>query len=319
MNKTFIIVSIILIGLLGFIIYKQNIIFHNQNDIQQSFVEQKRLNDDIVRSFEKYATRNDINELIKNDNLNINEITKDLNQLGAKINSYNQISVISNGQVASNISSSSINPNNLQLTIPDQFGYLHNKQNLDLFEKFQDANVPIGSTSFSAWQDKPWSFNILARKYNVSTVIGTDENGRNYSYNKFEIDVNGKQYPVRIDKSTITQIFPHSSFTFWNPRLFATGGGSVDISHPAGSANVGGVVGIMSYGKLKTLPDISVLQLGAVYQSQSKNVAVIINPINFNLHNMLKTDMVQNTYLGPSLQLDTSSNIYGGLNISVGF
>jgi hypothetical protein len=100
-----------------------------------------------------------------------------------------------------------------------------------------------------------------------------------------------------------------------------TGGGGINFAQlpVQGSANAGIVLGIMSYGRYKTNPDISVLQLGAGYQTGTGNATVILNPVAFNIGHLVNTTLINNTYFGPSLQLDTKGKFLGGLNLTIGF
>ena len=86
-----------------------------------------------------------------------------------------------------------------------------------------------------------------------------------------------------------------------------------------GSANAGVTLGIMSYGQFKTTPDISLLQVGLVYETGSQKPAAIINPVSFNVGGLMPKGLANNTYLGPSLQVDLTGNVLVGGNVSIGF
>ena len=75
----------------------------------------------------------------------------------------------------------------------------------------------------------------------------------------------------------------------------------------------------MSYGTTKVSPAISILQLGVGYETGTQKVAGILNPISFNFGGLLPKGIIDNSYIGPSFQMDTAGHIYGGANISVGF
>lgn len=86
------------IGLLCFLIYKQFQLSDQQYEIQTSLIEQKKLADGIVRAQSQYASKEDIEALAKNNNLNLKEIEKDLDKFRADIASINIVTVRSNGQ-----------------------------------------------------------------------------------------------------------------------------------------------------------------------------------------------------------------------------
>ena len=63
----------------------------------------------------------------------------------------------------------------------------------------------------------------------------------------------------------------------------------------------------MSYGKFKNQPDFVFLQLGAGYNTVSKNIGLFFNPFSYNLGNHIP--LIKNTYIGPSLQIDQDKDI----------
>lgn len=325
LNKILIFAGItVLLGLFGFTIYKLNEISNRQIAIETKIVAQKELVDGIMRSQNQYATKDDIDKFIKDNGVNLKAIKDDLDNLHAEISSVNVILVNSQGQHGTHIPSTGgggINPNPINPNNPDPFGYMKKEQVLALNEKFADMNVPIGKVGFSAWQEKPWSFSILPRQYKVVNVVGTDENQRNYFYNKFTVNVDNKDYDIKITTAETKQEFPEAKFSFWSPRLFLTAGGGINLTQAPiqGSANAGVTLGIMSYGQFKTNPAISILQVGIGYQTGTQRPAAILNPVNFNIGGLLPKGLANNTYIGPSLQLDTAGTIVTGGNLSLGF
>jgi hypothetical protein len=213
------------------------------------------------------------------------------------------------------------NPNPVDPANPDPFGYMQRQQSLAISEQFQGLSIPFGSVGFSAWQEKPWNIDIFAREYHVNTVVGKDENGRSHFYNKFSIKTNGQEYEVPITTAISQQTLPEPKWYWWNPQLFLTAGGSINVTElPVnGTFNAGMTFGFMSWGKFRYAPDISVLQAGVGYSSNSNEFAVIINPVAFNIGNAVDADILGNTYLGPSLQVTHTGNVFAGTNLSIGF
>lgn len=317
--------AVLVIGILGFIVFKQVENSNRQIAIQTELVAQKQLIDGVVRSSAQWTTKDDMDKFIKDSGVNLKAIQDDLNSLNAQITAANNVVVTSVGQKTGNLPSTGTGPSNPNPTVdpknPDPFGYSAKEQDLALNEDFGTLKAPIGTVGFSAWQKTPWNIDIKPREYHVVSVIGTDENQRMYVENKFTLKVDNKNYDIPIKSAATEQIYPTAKFSWWNPRLFLTVGGGVNLTKAPiqGSANAGLTVGIMSYGQYKTTPAISILQLGVVYETGTQRPAVVINPVNFNIGGILPKGLVDNTYLGPSLQMDTAGNVIAGANVSVGF
>jgi hypothetical protein len=308
-----------------FIIYKQMEISARQEAIEKQVVAQKELADNIMRSVSQYATKHDLESFAKDSNVNLEAIKKDLDSLNANLTAINHVLVSSRNQVVIGSGSSGTTPNPKPKPIdpnnPDPYGYTKNRQVIELSEQFDNTKVPIGNVGFSAWQEKPWDYTIYARQYKLTTVIGTDEDQRHYVYNKFTISSNNKDYDVKIEQSKTLEQYPEAKFRFWNPKLHMNVGGGVQVSTipPRGDASAGLSLGIMSYGKYRKSPDLSILQLGVGYQFDSQRPYVSVNPINYNVGKLLPGNIANNTYFGPTVQVNTAGNVLLGAGLSVGF
>lgn len=344
-SKIILIISgILLLSAVGFIIYQQFEMKAMQTQINSSLVAQQTLLDGITRSSAQYVTKQDLDAFAQQNNVNLATIQQNVSTLNATISGMNQVVANSSAQTGNNLPSTGTTPNptptpsptvscnGQQIPCPntDPYGYQSNQQTLQLNEDFTQpaataggtpstTQVPIGSASFSAWQKAPWSVNILPRTYDITNVLATDPTGKQYVYNQFSISADGKSYTVPITTAKFVQQYPSATFSFWNPRLFLTAGGGVDVTHLGGSGNAGVALGIMSYGQTKPSPSISVLQVGAVYETGTQRPALVLNPISFNLKGLLPTGLVDNTFVGPSVQVDTAGNVFGGLNLDIGF
>lgn len=316
------IVTIVLICMGGFLVYKQIETAQRLDDIQKSVVETKQLVDNISRAQAQYASKEDMEAFAKQQNINIDAIKKDLDSLNAQVKAIGALTVVSHGQTGNNIPSTGQTPNPNPGTVDpstDPFGYLRNTQHLAINEKFANVEVPFGTVGFSAWKDKPWDINIPERKYKVTSVLGQDENGRHYSYSKFAIQTGDKTYDVKIDENKFLEEYPQEKFHWFNPRLYMFANGGIGISETPikGEVTPGVSLGIMSYGKTRTNPSLSILQLGAGYGVVNKSVELSISPIQYNLGNVLP--LVKNTYIGPTIQINTKGNVTPGMGLSVGF
>lgn len=324
-HNLFIITLVIaLISALGFIIYKQIEISQKQELIESQIVEQKQLVDGIMRSQSSWATKEDVESFVKSNNVNLEAIKEDLDKLNAKITAVNVILASSKPQHGTHIPTTpgpNTNPNPVDPKNPDPYGYLNQQQVLELEEDFSSIKVPIGTVGFSAWQKEPWNIDIDGREYKVTTVQGLDKDGKTLFYNKVTVKVKDKEYDIPITTAITKQVIPEAEWSWWNPKVFLTAGGSINVTElPVnGTFNAGLTFGFMSYGKFNATPDISILQAGVGYSSNDSEFAVIINPVAFNIGNAADTDILKNTYIGPSVQITHTGEVFTGANISVGF
>lgn len=316
-----IVITLLVIIGIGFIIFKQNEIAKKQDTIENQILQQKELSDNIIRSQNKFSTKEDLEKFISQNNLSLKVIEDDLEKINAKLTFVNVATVKSVGQVDANLPSTSQGvPNNSEVTSCDPHNYMKVEQKLSLNEEFSNTKVPFGEVGFSAWQSKPWSVNIKPREYRSVNVVGTDENERVYVYNKFSVLVDNKEFNIKISKAETKQEYPEAKFSFFNPKLFLSTSGAINLTKAPvqGSVNLGLAVGIMSYGKSKLNPDISVLQLGAGYETGTQSPSLVVKPINFNIGGLFPGKVISNTYVGPSIQVDTKGNVLAGAGLSVG-
>jgi hypothetical protein len=278
--------GVLLVGALGFIIFKQIENSNRQLAIESHLVEQKQLIDGIVRSQSQWTTKEDLSKFITDSGVNLKAIKADLDKLHAEVNAVNVITAASQGQQVTNIPTTHpgpVNPNPVDPKNPDPFGYMQRQQNLDLNENFASLKVPLGTVGFSAWQEKPWSIDIKAREYKVASVVGTDEDQRMYFYNKFTVSVDNKDYEIPIKTATTKQEYPEAKFSWLNPRLYLGVEGSVGLNPVQGEFTPSANIQIMSYGKYKKQPDFSILQVGAGYGVISKRPQVLVMPVSYNI------------------------------------
>jgi len=317
--------SCVLVGALVFMVYKQKEMADRQLAIQTQVVNQKELIDNIARSSNQYATKDDIDKFISDNGLNLKAIQDDLDSLKASISAVNVISVNSSGQHVSHVPSTGIgavNPNT-SVNIPDTYGYLKKAQLLDLHEDFGKIQVPIGQVGFSAWQKDPWTYSVLPRDYKITNVIGTDDQQRSYVYNKFTVTVNKKDYQVDITSAETKQEYPDPKWSFWNPKLFISiGGGPSFATQPVSGSIVSGQVtpslnfGFVSYGRYKTTPDLSFAQVGVGVGVIDKRPQFTLTPVAYNIGKNLP--FISNTYIGPSVGVGTSGSVSVLANLIIG-
>lgn len=295
--------------------------------IETSMVESKQIGEGIIRSQGKYASREDLERIIKEQNLNLEAIKKDLEKFQAKPTAVNTFHVRSSGFSGSNLASTESTPNPEPVpsggSVKDKFKYLENTQWLKLNEPFSDGTqVPMGRAGFSAWREKPWDLEIKPRSYYSTTVLGQDAEGRHYAHSQFQIEVDGKTYTVPVADAKLVEEVPSASFSF-NPRLYlGVDGGAVRRNdntmnpiHAELLPNIG--IGLFSYGKTKTNPEWSFPTIGVGYASQSETVAIHVAPVNYNVGQVLP--LIENLHLGPSISVDFNGTvgIYVGARVGL--
>lgn len=323
--------GLLFIGALILIIYNQQQLKTQQLAIQTQIVQQQQLVDGIVRSQSQWATKDDISKFADANGVNLKAIQDNLKTLNAQVSSINVISTSSLPQNATNVPSTGTgasNPNPTQPGVckdgtkcPDQdpFGYQKKEQDLAINENFPNLQVPFGTVGFSAWQQNPWTVKVAQRDYNVSTIVGTDENERQYFYNKFSVSVDGKNYDIPIKSATTKQQYPSATWSWWNPRLLMGVDGGLNINRVTGELVPHVDLGIMSYGQYKTTPDFSILEVGVGYGAINKTGELVITPVAYNIGKKLFSPFMNNTYIGASFQVATDGTFGVGAGLRVGF
>lgn len=312
--KTGIVGAVLLvIAVLIFIVKVQYDTIERLKFIETSVVESKELSEGVVRAQSSYVTKKDLERLIKEQDLDLGEIKRDLRKLGADVGAINTITVVTPGYVGNNIPTTDVGDPNPDAPKPgqpvvDQYGYLQATQWLSLTEPFSDdTKLPFGRAGFSAWQEKPWSLEVLPREYSSVTVLGQNEDGRHYAYSRFQIEVDGKTYTVPIEDARIVEEYPSPKFHF-NPRLYLGIDGGV-ITNPPTHAEVTPNLGLsfFSYGKTKTSPQWSFLTVGVGYATQTQAPVVMVAPVNYNVGKPIP--LIDNFHVGPSVSVDVDGNI----------
>jgi hypothetical protein len=320
--------TVLVMSVMGYIIKIQHDTVERLKFIETSVVESKNIGNGIVREQASYVTKKDLENMVKDQGMDLAAIKKDLAVLGANVNGISTVKVVTQGYKADHVASSGTTPREPSTeTTPrtdvqaatatqDPHGYQSATQWLNLSEPIGKENIPFGKVGFSAWDAKPWSEQISPRTYSSTTVLGKNEEGRTYAYSRFEIDVEGKKYIVPITEAKIAEEVPKPSF-HWSPRLYL----GVDfgvIANPPMHFEVMPDLGLsfFSYGQTKLNPDWTFLTLGLGYETQTKGIAFLLNPVDYNIAKHLP--FVENLYLGPSMSLDPKGNFGLYLGIRVG-
>lgn len=325
--------TLLFLGLATFTLYEVHAVKTRQDAIEQQVVAQKQLADNITRAMETWATKADLQALAAASGTNLAAIQKDLEALNSSLTAMNVATATSTAQNVTNQGSTSVVKSTTpppasptvtcdgkQIPCPNQDpnGYLSTTQQYVLNEDFGTLKVPFGTVGFNGSTNKPWSESIPVRQYQMVTVLGTDENQRISAYNQLSIKVNGHTTTIPITSSQIKQIYPSAKFSWFNPRLHLGFDAGLTVNNlpiqAAAGPNLN--VQVMSYGRYKTQPDLSILQLGAAYDIPSKKVDFMLRPFAYNVGQHLP--LMNNLYLGPALHVGTNGAISVTLGLSAG-
>lgn len=317
-------ITFIIVGFV-YIIWQQYKIAGFQENIDRSIVEMKELSDKVVRSQSQYATKDDLEKIAKDLKFNLDEVEDDLDKLNANVVAINQVLASTPGYDGHGLPSDGTEPNENPTepiscpdgTCPDPYGYLSNAQILSLMEPFSDGTaIPFGETKFKAWQENPWDLKIYPRNYNVTTVLGQDEEGRHYAYNKFSVTSQGQEYSIKINDAKLVEVYPESKFR-WSPRLYLGADIGTHLNPPSAEVTPNLQVTLFSKGRTKVNPDWTFVGVGVGFESQNKNISVLLSPFNYNVGQLLP--LMNNLYVGPTLGVNPQGNIsvMGGVRVGL--
>lgn len=305
----------------------------NENsDLRQQMTEMKQLQDGIIRSQTKYASKEDIEKFAGDINLNLEAIQDDLDDFDARVMGISIWLAKSIGKNQTNVPSTLTNPKPPDTPNPyvcpdnkpceDPYGYLAHSQVLALAELFSnDLSVPIGKVTFESWKEKPWSVFQYPREYHVTTVYGEDQDGKHYTYNKFEIGVNGEKHTVPITKSEFLEEYPEPNFCWWDPHVgFGVYGGVGFNTSPLPDDDVVGAAVVpnvnfspFSYGRTKPKPDWVFARVGVGYDVAQQAINFSVAPAMWNIGS--EVSFIQNTYVGPVIGVDSDGDVSAGVGI----
>jgi hypothetical protein len=318
-SKIAIIVSVVVATVaLLFIIKIQHDMLDKQTNLEKSMVEQKELSSGLVRSQANLVTKADLERYAKELKVDLSPIEKDLSKLNAEIQGVQNVKVVATGYVASGVVSTGTSPREDPVTNidvnQDPFKYQQERQYLELSEKIVGESIPIGTVGFSAWKENPWDLNILPREYVVTSVLGQDDNGRHFVYNKASIIVNGEEHEVKISESKFVEKTPSDSFS-WSPRLYAGIDAGAYLNKSSGAVVPNLEISLFSYGATKSDPNLSFVGLGVGYDLIDKQLSFVLTPVTYNIGHDLP--LVENVHLRPTVGLTPSGDFE--LMAGVGF
>jgi len=322
---------VLIIAILAVIVKMQWDASKEQEAISRQMIEQKKLVDEIVRNQSRYVSSEDLDKFAEKIGLDLKAIQDDMDEFDASLVGISKVLIESRGRQGTNIGSTGVkprpvdpdNPNELPTcpdgtVCPDVYGYLSNEQWLALSEPFSGVDVPIGSVGFSAWKEKPWSINILPRKYHVSTVLGKDKEGRHYVYSQMQIETDGKKHKIPIQQAEFQELYPESEFHF-NPKIHLGVDVGAVVTNPSAEVVPNLQVSFFTYGRTKTNVDTewSFLGLGLGVGTQNQTFNVLLTPVNYNLGQHIP--LIESLHVGPTVSIDHKGefSVMGGLRVGL--
>ena len=330
-NKILIaIIAVLGIGSIIFFVYQNHLMRQQTTEIQNSVIEMKRLKDEAVRSQSQYVNQKGFEDFVKQNQVNLDAIQKDVKSIGGKIDAINVVVATSQGQIGNNIPSTTTTPKSPTTNkcsgdscVEDKFGYHGTIQSLQLNENFGKVVVPFGQVSFYAGSadNKPWGYQISPREYKVASTIAHSASGQTVVYNALSIKTGDKSYQIPLTTSNTVEVYPSPTFSWWNPRLAVGTSGSLAIGSGkiSGEATPSISVSVMSYGKTKLAPDMRVISLGVGYNVVERTPSVEFSPVMLNVAKQITGgSFLSNVYLGPTVGLSMKGTFTAGIGIQVG-
>jgi len=326
---TFVIVALVM-GLLvaGYFAWKS---LREENLLLRSeVVEFKKLTDTLVRSSNKWATKDDlklaVKELLTKEDLK--QLEKDMDAIGSRLTAVGSTVGSIKRKVAALEASDRKGPENPNVEkcddgrLVDVHGYTKNPQ----LKELEDSNkAPVAEVQFDASKEKPWSYNVHQRNYRLVTIVGKKDSGQLTFHHKLEYTVPDKSkekyYNVSLLSSDYLQV-PLKNKMFWfNPILdvnFFAGGNVYGFAEGPGRSDsllsIGGDIGFSfsSYGETKADSWFRLFRVGLGYNAERQAVHLSLAPFAFNLGKPLP--LLTNLYVTPQVGIDSA----GGLTVNLG-
>ncbi len=289
--------------------------------------QQKYLDNNITRIQATLVSKDDFANKLKELDMNLSTINKDLSSIGAKADGIITVQNKTNETIRTKIPSTStipLPPVTEDLSCKeegcykDKYSYFKFQQVLSL----KDNNIPLGIVSFDATSPTPWAYKIYAKTYSTSIVLAADKLGNKSAYAKVSIkpeDGTDNSYDLTQTQVTYTEQLPSNQFSWWNPRMMAgfAGGISFGGSGADFSTMPNFQVFTSSYGQFTHNPKFSILGIGLGYNITTQTIPVVISPFSYRIFD---GSFFQNINVGPSfgIDLDFFGRSFVGLQLNLG-
>lgn len=288
------------------------------SDIQASQLQQKQLTASIVEMQSKVLTKELFEKEIKNINVDIESINKEVARLNGNIYSAIAITSLTPGVSLVGVPSTSTTPIKPPTNQPgsvvsvptDPFGFLSNVQHLSLYEPIGKQQMPLGNVSFNAQNKYPWSVNILPKKYNTTVILAKTEDDKNLAFVETSIGVGDKTYKLETTQVNYIEKKPESKFRV-NPKVMLGVNGGVSTEPGVMlSTTVEGFA--FTYGQTKSKSDWYIAGVGVGYNLPNSKPVVSVTPFAYNVTNK---QMFSNVNVGPNVSFDVKGNVYVGVGL----
>lgn len=316
---------LLLVG--GYFVWKN---IHDENILlKNEVVEFKNLTNSLVRSSTTWATKGDVEKMLKNlvSKEDLKLIQDDLDKLGARLSAVGETIGTIKAKVAKMEASDREGAENPVATcsdgkIIDTHGYTKKPQ----IKELEDSNkAPVASVQFDASKEKPWDYQIYQRDYKIISVVGKKDDGQLTFQHKFTYSIpekdKNKSYDVNLTSSGYLQVPLKNQMYWFNPVLdlngfvggnvypFANWGGN-QASVLAGGFDFG--LSFSSYGETKADSWFRLFRLGIGYDASRNAGHFSFAPFLLNVGKPLP--LITNLYIAPQVAFDSA----GGLIVGVG-
>lgn len=336
-SKATIVLLCIGIGLIGLLLvagfYGYKLLMAENQVLKSDVVEMKKLTDTLIRSSTTWVSKDDIDNKLKSlmTRGDLAALQEDLKKLDSRLTSVGLTVGSLARKVAQQERSDSVGPENTVVErcadgkLIDKYEYTKKPQ----IKLLTDTNVaPLAEVKFDAASDKPWSYEVYKRNFELITVVGKKESGQLTFHNSLSYKVpdktGEKKYNIELLSSEFIQT-PEAVRMFWlNPKLdvnvFVGGrvrqfsGGYGDYENVL-SLGVDLGVSLSSYGKNKNDSIFRLFRMGVGYDVNRKAAQFSIAPLTFNAGYYLP--FFSNLYLSPRLGFDTGNAI--SISLGLGF
>jgi len=322
------VILIAVLGVVGYFAYKA--LMDENLKLQNEVVEFKKLTETLVRSSNKWATKDDLENdlkvfMTKDD---YKELREDIDKLGANLTALGRTIGTISRKVSKLEKSDQEGPINPDIKTCDdgKLVDIHSYTKRPQIKLLTDINLaPVASTQFDASKKKPWSYSVFQRNHYLTTVVSKKESGQMVFHHKLEYSVpekdKNKKYKVNIVASDFKQT-PLKSKMFWlNPKIdanFFAGGAAYRFADgPGRSDNIvslGVDVGLSlsSYGPTKIDSWFRLFRFGLGYNIERQAGQFSFAPFALNIGKPLP--LLTNLYLTLQVAVDTG----GGLTVNLG-
>ena len=327
---TFIGVALIIVALIaGYFLWK-NLSSENAR-LRNEIVEFKQLTDNFVRSSNKWVTKKDLKNQMKDilTKEDLKTLKDDMGDLGSRLSAVGRTVGTIKKKIASLEESDREGAENKNIEKCDdgRLVDVHEYTKKSQIKELKDSNTaPLAKVEFNAANKKPWGYEIYKRDYKMVTVVGKKDSGQLTFHHKVEYSVpekdKEKKYPVELLSSDYMQVSLKNKMYWLNPKLdvnFFFGGKVYGFALGPGRDSIvsmGGDLGLSlsSYGETKADSLFRLFRFGLGYNAERRAAQLSFCPFTFNVGKTLP--LLTNLYLGPQIGIDTGGGVV--LNVGIG-